>query len=138
MFTNIFGKRFDKENNKQPKQYANDYEEYKYMKRGNFIRYDQPLEISIPANEICGIFDRDNKYFWNHHSNCKEDYINLAKLMCEGDEQAMIDFYSPPIKIYKFKSIYILSGDGRHRVCATQELKIAINVLIEGEYEKIE
>ena len=35
-------------------------------------------------------------------------------------------------------TLIILGSDGRHRVCAAQELKIAINVIIEGEYKKIE
>lgn len=140
LLTNIFSKLFDNKEDEEEsiKYYKNDYEEYIDMKRGEFIEYDSPLEEFVSVKEIYGILDKDKEYFWNHHSYCKEDYMDLTKRMSDGDSEATDNFYYHPIKIFKFKSIYILESDGRHRVCAAQELDIKIKVLITGEYIKIE
>lgn len=115
----------------------NIYKDTKYMdfyNKGNCIFIEKNEKITIPASAIHGISYLDKKYFWNHHCYTKDDYINLTQNMHNGDKQALHNFYYTPIKVYRFKDIYILLDDGRHRVKAAQELGIHINVVVSGEY----
>lgn len=102
--------------------------------RRNFDFKEKNEKVTIPASKIHGILDIDNEYFWNHHSYTKDDYLRITQDMHNGNEQAIHDFYYHPIKVYKFKDIYILIDDGRHRVAAAQELEIDIDVVVSGDY----
>lgn len=108
------------------------YMEFYNKKNYTFVEKNEKLNIS--ASVIHGISYVDKDYFWNHHSRTKDDYINLTLNMHNGNEQAVSNFYYDPIKVYKFKDIYILLDDGRHRVTAAQELGINIDVILLGEY----
>lgn len=110
----------------------------------------------ISAKLIKNIQDRYNSYFWEHHRNTHESYIDLAnksvklyEKWCNGasvsellrDEECS-DFAgaylssNQVIKVYKYPDgTYMLIDDGRHRVAAAQELDLYIPVKVTGEFK---
>lgn len=111
----------------------------------------------ISAKLIKNIQDRYNPYFWEHHGNTHESYIDLAnksvklyEKWCNGasvsellrDEECS-DFAgaylssNQVIKVYKYPDgTYMLIDDGRHRVAAAQELDLYIPVKVTGEFKQ--
>ena len=110
----------------------------------------------ISAKLIKNIQDRYNPYFWEHHGNTHESYIDLAnksvklyEKWCNGasvsellrDEECS-DFAgaylssNQVIKVYKYPDgTYMLIDDGRHRVAAAQELDLYIPVKVTGAFK---
>lgn len=110
----------------------------------------------VSAKLIKNIQDRYNSYFWEHHGNTHESYIDLAnksvklyEKWCNGasisellrDEECS-DFAGAylssgqVIKVYKYPDgTYMLIDDGRHRVAAAQELDLYIPVKVTGEFK---
>lgn len=112
--------------------------------------------IFIPASDVKNIPDRYNESFWNHHMNTHESYLELAKKSeillkkwnqglrykdLKNDDECKEVFGAylseqQVIKVYKhIDGTYSLTGDGRHRVAAAQELNLCIPVKIIGEYK---
>ena len=110
----------------------------------------------ISAKLIKNIQDRYNSYFWEHHGNTHQLYIDLAnksvKLYEKWSNGASIaellrdeecsDFSAAylssnqVIKVYKYPDgTYMLIDDGRHRVAAAQELDLYIPVKVTGEFK---
>lgn len=109
----------------------------------------------VPARLISNIRDRDNPFFWVHHRNTKESYLELAKQSLKLqekwsagisishilDDKELKDiagaYFSDAqvIKVYRYPDgKYVLLDDGRHRIAAAQELDIDVPVKVTGEY----
>lgn len=115
------------------------------------INSNSPIKF-IKAKKICGIYDKDNIYFWLHHGRTKEDYMMLAKQSIvlfqkwlDGKDIDQIlsdpeckDFAGAFLSKKQIISVrkcgffkYSLISDGRHRTLAAQELNIYIPIIIE-------
>ena len=93
----------------------------------------------------------DDPYFWNHHGNTKEDYMDLAGKLPEVQErldggESLDDLYQDPDVGATARQYYhpdhmikleadpdgnlVSTGDGRHRLLAAQELGYDVPVNI--------
>lgn len=120
-----------------------------------FVKIENPTVQFIPAECIDDIYGKEDFYFWNHHHNNKESYLELAeksiilyktylsgedfKMLAEDSKyKNIVNAYlskSQIIKVYRCNGRYQLVDDGRHRVVAAQELKIYVPVMVIGEYK---
>lgn len=120
-----------------------------------FIKIENSLIEFIFAELIDDIYGKEDSYFWNHHNNNKESYLELTekyiilykrylsgediKLLAEDSKyKNIVNAYlskSQIIKVYRCNGRYKLVDDGRHRVVAAQELKIYVPVMVIGEYK---
>lgn len=120
-----------------------------------FVKIENPTVQFIFAELIDDIYGKEDSYFWNHHNNNKESYLELAeksiilykrylsgediKLLAEDSKyKNIVNAYlskSQIIKVYRCNGRYKLVDDGRHRVVAAQELKIYVPVMVIGEYK---
>ena len=156
IFSNIFSrsKGLDNSNEKveiknqilqQPN--ANEVSDSYLNSTGNY-RYNVE---TIPANDVdmSTAMAMDSPNFWNHKSNTKEDYMNLASKLPEVQEQLnsgktlnevkedpelrdCARAYYDPDKMVRVRENdngdYEFEDDGRHRVAAAQELGYDIPV----------
>ena len=104
---------------------------------------------TISASEISGV-DHSGEHFWEHHTNSKADYMELASKLPEVQEQLVngisLDeiknnpnlrdcasaYYdkSKMVKVVQSDNGYEFQDDGRHRVAAAQALGYDIPVSI--------
>lgn len=93
----------------------------------------------------------DNANFWYHHSNCKEDYMRIARKLPDVQSglnsgksleelkrnpelaDTVVAYYDPEKMIQvelTFDGTYVFDSEGRHRIKAAQELGYAVPVKI--------
>ena len=105
---------------------------------------------TINAADIQGV-DSTGDHFWEHHTNTKDDYMQIAAKLPEVQEQlaqgvtvnelmenpefrdCVQAYYDPEnmVKVEASENGYQFQDDGRHRVAAAQELgyEIPVNVV---------
>ena len=105
---------------------------------------------TVAASEINGV-DSSGDHFWEHHTNSKEAYMQLASKLPEVQEQlaqgiSLDEIKQNPdlrdcasayydtdkmVKVEQTENGYEFQDDGRHRVAAAQELgyNIPVNII---------
>ena len=114
---------------------------------------------TINAADIQGV-DSTGDHFWEHHTNTKDDYMQIAAKLPEVQEQlaqgvtvnelmenpelrdCVQAYYDPEnmVKVETSENGYRFQDDGRHRVAAAQELGYEIPVSVvtrEGDTIKL-
>ena len=129
----------------------------------DYEAYDTPQVETISPARIEGVNvggDREMnnpEIFWNHHSNSRERYMEMASHIPEvqgrlaagetleqirsgGSESlkacATYYFGSEMVKVTRADGYYSFNGDGRHRVLAARELGYEIPVRVTGVFRK--